>query len=351
MTVGIIGYLSARGLGSMTHDLRVQLGIKHQMVIPDAGWPYVNAWTTGNELYLDQWEVQREDLELWSQHFGIDTIVSIETPFGENTFKWAKELGLKTILIPMWESFNPNMQAYRNVDLYLCPSYICYQEIPFDNRRFLPWPIDTNEFKFQQRSGPAKEFVINAGSGGQNGRKGVKESIEGFLLSGPIELGIHLTVRSQVSLETILPADFYATTIASGACDEVISVVGPTPERAQQYEDGDVLLYCSKLDGHSLVGLEAMAAGLVIVTTDAVPMSELFKSRDLLVKVASRENAGMINPHCMANIVNVHDLAEKIRFCAMHNMTAISNENRRIACDEYSWDVLRPRWKKALGIA
>ena len=344
MTTGIIGYLSARGLGTMTHDIRQQLGIKHQIVPVDAGWPYMDKWATGGEFYLEQWAVQKEDLELWAQHFGIDTVVSIETPYGDQTFKWAKELGLKTTLLVMWEAFNPNMPAYRNVDLYICPSYRAYQEVPFDNKIFLPYPVDTNAFAYRQRRGPAKTFIHNAGSWGMNGRKGTIETIKAFALAARAVPGIELIVRSQT--------DNFELDSESPPPDCVTFEVGSKETREELYVEGDVLIYPSLYDGHALVTLEGMAAGMPVITTDATPMNEYWRpnSYPLLVKVAEeRKPDGLVNPHCFSQIVSIEDLARKIVWCAQNDMEDISKRNREIAETEHSWNALRERWKKALG--
>lgn len=349
MTVGIIGYLSARGLGTMTHDLRVQLGIKRQMVPVDEGWPYVPSWATGGEFFLDQWEVQKDDLIFWKQFAGIDTIVCVETPFGDNVFKWAKELGMRTVLVVMWEAFNPHMPAYRNVDLYIAPSYRCYQEVPFDSKIFLPYPVDTKLFEYRQRTDRAKTFLHCAGSGGMNGRKGTQEAIQGFCLAaGSLkdEVDIRMIVRSQQGVGGPVSA-----AMAYGF--ERIRFEGATENREDLYKEGDVLIATHFYDGHFLVGLEAMASGMPVITTDASPMNEFWPPDEsqLLVDVISKEKpSGLVNPHCMMNIPNVADIADKIRYCATHDMSLISARNREIAETENSWGVLRERWKKAVGI-
>lgn len=345
MAVGIISYQSCRGLGNMAHDLRKQLGITRQLVVPDAGWPSIAEWANGEEFYAHGIEIQRDELVAWQQTDNVDTVVAIETGFGDNTFKWCKELGMTTILIVMWEHFNPYLPAYKNVDLYLCPSFRCYQEVPFDNKIFLPWPVDTDEFSFSERTGPAKVFVHNAGSGGMNGRKGTLETIVGFIKS---EVYATLLLRSQVPITDIVP-EFDGLLAQAGSRIKVD--YGAKPTRAELYTDGDVLIYPSKYDGHSLVAIEGMAAGMPVITTDADPMNEYWRSGyPLLVKIQERKFAGTVNPHCLQMIVDTDDLAEKIWACATTSMDGFSKLNRAIAEKDHSWNVLRDRWKRNLGI-
>lgn len=344
MSTGIIGYLSARGLGTMTHDLRQQLDIRAQIVVPDEGWPYQVDWATGKELYLEKWTAAREDIELWRDYYGINTLVSIETSYGDNTFRWAKELGMRTILIVMWEAFNPNMAAYKNVDLYICPSFKAYQEIPFDNKVFLPYPVDTDLFQYRQRTGVATEFIHNAGSGGMNGRKGTTATILAFSIAKQKRPHIELTVRSQVGFDTILP---------DVDCIDVTGVYfeGGRPNREDLYTDGDVLIYPSKYDGHALVSLEGMASGMPVITTDAAPMNEFWRPQEseLLVRVEHQEKPnGLVNPHCMSECVDIDDLAAKIVWAADNDMSEISARNRAIVEKEHSWNALKGRWAKVL---
>lgn len=348
MTVGIVSYLSERGLGNMCHDLRRQLGIDRQLVIPDGDWPMRLDWCNGEEFYLREWTIQRDDLVAWKQTDKIDTLVSIETGFGDNTFRWAKELGMRTVLIAMWENYSPKHPAYQNVDLFICPSWKCFQEIQSDNKIFLPYPVDTTEFKFQERTGPAKKFIHNAGSGGLGGRKGTLEAIMGFIEAN---VDARLVIRAQQS-------DFLDKIGKMLKMDPLLDdprimlVHSQIPERADLYKDGDVLIYVSHYDGHSLVALEGMSCGMPVITTDAEPMNEYWSGLSpLCVKVAERKPAGTVNPHCMANWVDIKDLAAKIRFCAREPMSAISHSNRLLVEKSHSWDVLRDRWKKALGLA
>lgn len=344
MTVGIVSYLSQRGLGTMCHDLRQHLGINRQLVIPDAGWPYCQEWANGEEFYLSDWTIQREDLEAWQSTDGINTLVSIETSFGDQTFKWAKELGMRTVLIVMWEAFNPHLPAYQNVDLYICPSFKAYQEVPFDNRIFLPYPVDLEEFPYRERVGPAHTFIHNAGSGGMNGRKGTLGTIEAFKRANVP--GTELIVRCQVPLTDICGIDG-ASLPANIKVD-----YGSKPTRAELYSYGDVLIYPSHYDGHALVTLEGMASGMPVIVTDAPPMNEYWANAyPLAVRPAERRFAGTVNPHCLAFIPDIDDLADKIRWCATHPIGIISRANREIVEREHSWSgYLVDRWSKSLGI-
>lgn len=362
--IGIIGYAVPTGLGIMVREIRKHLGISLQLTIANSDFdpPWNLDWAANT--YLNgappagpfsgekfDWEVQQEDLATWIRDEQITTVIAIETPFGENTFRWCQEMGVRVVLIPMWEFFNPNSPQFRNVDLYLCPSFKCFQEIPFDNKTYLPYPVDTEAIPYRQRTGPAKVFVHNAGTGGMNGRKGTAATVEAFKKA---DVDARLIIRTLRPLNWIfrdLPQDsFKQIDIWLAADHERIHVrEGTVAEVANLYSEGDVLIYPSKYDGHSLVGLEGMCAGMPVITTDAAPMNEFFPSDyPLLIPVAERKPAGLINPHCEMNLVDIDALAERIRYCATHDMSEISERNRRIVEREHSWTALKERWLKVL---
>lgn len=355
--IGIIGYCVPTGLGVMTRELRQQLEITSQLTIANHDFdpPWNMEWAQDTFLNgagddpLDpkgyKWEVQEADFVAWVKSEKITTLITIESTFGAKTMAWARHLGVRTILIPMWEWFDQNNPAFRGIDLYLCPSFRCFQEVPFDVAKYLPWPVDTEQFPFTLRTGPAKKFIHNAGTGGMNGRKGTEEAIAGFITA---DVEARLVVRSQHPLVSIVGQRLL------GMAKEhpwIELREGTVPDPSLLYHEGDVLIYTSKYDGHSLVGLEGMCAGMPVITTDADPMNELFPADyPLLVKVGSKLPAKLPNPRCEQNIVSIEDLADKIRWCASNDMEPISRNNRKIVEEDFSWHSLRERWKAAIEV-
>ncbi len=352
--LGIIGYNVASGIGTMCANLRRHLGIGHQLVIANDGFdpPYnfelsqgqhINGWQpSGKHL----WDVQKADLQYWIEENKITTVVAVESSFGDNTFKWCRDLGAKVVLIPMWEFWHLNDPRLRNVDLNICISFRCFSEIPLDNKKYIPWPVDTNALRYRERSGPARTFVINGGTGGMHGRKGIALGIEGFIKAAETNKSIELLVRCQRPLHEAVPN-------IDGLlkkCDRVKVWYGNTDTVAELYATGDVLIAVHLLDGHFLVGEESLASGLPCIVTDAAPMNEIWPGLNpLAVKVERTEPGGLLNPHAMRNIVSTDDLAEKILWCASNDMKPLSQTGRKFIEDELSWEALKPRWEKALG--
>ncbi len=336
----------------MCRELRTHLDIKHQLVIANDGFDpqidmewslgqHINGWQPGGKRL---WDVQKQDLEYWIKENKITTVIAIESSFGDNTFRWCKDLGVKVVLIVMWEAFNPSDPRLRNVDLYVCPSFKAFREVPFENKVYLPYPVDTNTIQFRERIGPAKVFVHNAGTGGVNGRKGTLETIKGFILAAEKNPTIKLLIRSQKPLHQIVAnADGLLA-----KCDRIKAWYGTAPTIDELYSIGDVLIFPSKYEGHALVTLEAMAAGMPVITTGAEPMNEFDATSPLLVEVERRLPAGLLNPHCEQNVVDVEDLAEKILWAAGADLSSLSMRGHLIASEDHSWRSQKRRWKEAL---
>lgn len=353
MTIGIISYAVPSGLGQMAREIRTHLDVPHQLVIANHDFsPAINLqWAEGQHINgwrpdgRHKWDVQAPDLEYWIKENKITTVISVESSFGDSTFKWCRDLGCKVVLIVMWEFYNLHDPRLRNVDLYACPSFRCFAEIPMDNKKYIPWPVSTTDLPFIERSGPAKLFVHNAGTGGMYGRKGTRAAMLGFAQAAKENKTIELIVRCQMPITNIVP-EWEA--IVTG-CNRIKIDYGSKPTVAELYATGDVLLYPALLDGHALVPLESMCSGMPVIVTDAAPINELWPTvNPLAARVERTEPGELLNPHAMRNHVSIDDLAEKILMCAAMDLSEISRMGRKVVEEDYSWDVEGPRWEKAL---
>jgi glycosyltransferase involved in cell wall biosynthesis len=360
--IGAVGYCQNTGLGVMLQELRKHCGVTTQLAIAHSGFDAPFDFELATNCHLNgapsdgnpfdftryKWEVQREDLEAWVATHGVKTAVFIETPFGKNTFRWCKELGLKTALIVMPEWFDYRQDTYKGVDLYICPTFSSYQSLPLDNRRYMPWPVDTEALKFRLRAGKAKTFVHNAGNIGLNGRKGTKEAVHAFAMAAQANSEIRLLVRAQRALPPDLAE--YISRCNANFDDRIVLDVRSRATVAELYEEGDVLIQAPLYEGHALTALEGMAAGFPVITTDAEPMNEYSQLGDpLLVPVRERMPAGTINPAYEITLPDVGQMAKAIIYCAENDMSEFSDRNRRFVEEEYSWGHLGDRWRDVLS--
>ena len=351
MNLGVIGYCAQTGIGIMTEDICYHFypSVKKQLVIPHNAAAFLPMSVGRETIHTSAWNPPREDIHRFCAN--IDIVLTVETDWGPNTFGYIKETGTKIVKIVMYEWFNPKEESNKFVDLWICTTHESYTQLPYGNRVFLQWPVNTKRIKPRKITGKAKSFIHNAGNIGISGRKGTAETIEAFARTSPPD--INLVVNSQKDLEGTREKKLVDR-------DRRISLnIKNVNDFADLYKEGDVLIYCSKIDGQSMVGLEGCAAGMPVITTDAAPMNEYWDgSYDipevgvcdddrLLVKVKRKENAHTTNPNSQINIIDIDDLAAKIEWCANNDLTDISIQNRQLA-EALSWKVWASSWFRAL---
>jgi len=187
-----------------------------------------------------------------------DVLLFIEDPFNWKLIPRARELGKKTVLIPMYEcTRNPLPYV---PDLILSPSLLDKEYYP--DSTFVHIPTDVT-WKKRER---ARVFVHNAGNGGIGGRNGTKELLEAMRY---VKSPIKLIVRSQV------PINEYN--------DPRIEYRIGTFENI--WEEGDVFVFPEKFNGLSLPLQEAYASGMAVMSGNRFPINT-WLPHDILIPVA-----------------------------------------------------------------
>lgn len=189
-----------------------------------------------------------------------DTLIFFETPFDWKIIVKARERGIKTILIPMYEC--TNFPFPYEPDEIWCPSeldYKFYKDNGQENIKLIQIPVNV---EWRKRS-IAKTFVHNAGNGGLGGRNGTKELIEAMkYVNSPIKL----IIRSQVPIKQINdPRIEYRI----GNFDDI-------------WSKGDVFIFPEKFNGLSLPLQEAFASGMLVMTTDRFPNNSYLPKEPLI---------------------------------------------------------------------
>ena len=335
MRLGSIGYLAKTGIGIMFDEFSRHLGAECQLVIHHDTAEGLMPTNDRSLIFSEGWTPSCDELYEFSRN--VDVVFTVESDWGGNTFRILKAHGVKIVQIPMWEWYAPTLLSNDCVDLWICTTKQCYEGLPHDNKVFIPCPVDTQVLKFKLRSGPARTFVHNAGNLGIGGRKGTIETIRAFYkVSAP---DIALIINSQVELtdEMMMYTDV----------DPRIKVsIGNVENYADLYTEGDVLIYCSHYDGQALCSAEAMAAGMPVITNEEAPMNEhwqypgfLNMGKDLHVGSTKRVPARTINPDSMKKVIDEGRMSDVIAWCADHEMSDYSRENRNISEKAFSWDV------------
>lgn len=180
-------------------------------------------------------------------------LIIFETPFDWKIIPRARELGVKVILIPMYECTRYPF-VYEPDEIW-CPSELDYQFYKSkgkENLKLIQIPVEV-KWKLREK---ARVFVHNAGNGGLGGRNGTMELIHAMK---HVKSPIKLIIRTQT-------IDF--------KCDDprVEIRYGTTPYESL-WKEGDVFIFPEKFNGLSLPLQEAYASGMLVMCGARFPMT------------------------------------------------------------------------------
>jgi len=246
--IGLVGYNVASGLGELNRQMAYHADIYRWLIKPHS---------------RHKMQPLTEEVDYIVCPFGrkisqflkaVDVVVFAETPYYKDLVSVCKSRGKRTVCVPMMEWMPPGAKGWpKEVDLFICPTKQCYDQfshvIPCV---YFPWPVDTERFKFVQRT-KCERFLFINGHGGWKGRKG-GETIKQLIKIWP---EIPLAVRDQTSSEW------------------GVEVLEKVEENKDLYSVGDVLISPHTVDGIGLEGMEAMACGMPVISTDGKPWNEI----------------------------------------------------------------------------
>lgn len=178
-----------------------------------------------------------------------DTLIFFEEVFNWKIIPQAREKGIKTILIPMYEC--TRFPFPYEPDEIWCPSeldYKFYKDKGKENIKLIQIPVDV---EWKKRT-IAKTFVFNNGNGGLGSRNGLKELVDALeWVKSPIKL----IIRSQVPIT--LPKDDRID-LRIGTFDDI-------------WSEGDCFIFPEKFNGLSLPLQEAFASGMLVMASNRFP--------------------------------------------------------------------------------
>ncbi|MES2179813.1 MAG: glycosyltransferase [Gemmatimonadota bacterium] len=251
---------------------------------------------------------------------------------------------VETIYVPMWEQGSVPLEA-QFADSIVCVTKHTYQtmspkENQFQTLQYLPWPVETNG-STKRVVTSVKTILHNAGSLGGNLRKGTYQAIEMFQKSGLGKKGVTLIIHAwkppTPELAALLmksPDGIIWSNQFLERADDIYATYEP-----------DLLLCPSKIEGHALVVLEAMARGIPALVTDSPPINEYEHQMNgdfMLLKVARYEPSPLAAPYA---IVDTDWGAEKLSFVCGWNMERKSRQVADLVEREYSWNALGEKWR------
>lgn len=258
---------------------------------------------------------------------GIDVLITIETPYRWEIYPLARKMGVKTVLIPMYECL-PEKIPYEP-DHYICPSELDFDEIKSRNKTFLPCPINREKLLFRHRK-KAMTFLFNNGHGGGAGRNGA--SVFFRALKKAKTNKAKFLVHSQVPLTIDDP--------------RVEVRVGNYKNYWDIWGEGDVFVWPHRFDGLSLPVQEALANGMPVLTTNFHPFKG-WLPKEWMIPVAEKNRSRIFQREIDVHEPDVDELARMLERWSQANIGGWSKVADMLA-EERSWKKLKPKYLKLL---
>lgn len=315
--IGIVTRIDDGGLANMNLDWWKNVPeITKCLTILTGGYQNITRYP---EQIICQQYPTLEEIDLFLKD--IDVVIAFETPYNWNLFSKAKEKGVKTVLIPMYEWTDEKSPI--DPDLYLCPSMMerdIYKYYPAKSEYFQN-PIDRKVFKFKQRE-KANVFVFNNGHGGTKGRNGLIELLKAIPL---VKSDVKFIINSQIPIPEIQ--------------DPRVKInVGNFKIRTELLEEGDVLVFPRMFGALSLPTWEALSCGMPVLSTDIYPFNEMLpKEWFFKPERIEKFQTSPLNRVIDASIVNPQAIADKIDEWANKDITAESQKANEIA-EQFNWE-------------
>lgn len=279
---------------------------------------------------------------------GADVLLSFETWYRNSVPAMARELGVKTALMPMVECCQRDGFGLPDTDLAICPHALCLDEMRGNTpglrgaiKTLLSPPCDVERIKFTPRR-TAQAFVHHAGHAGSSDRNNTSKVIAAWK---HVRSPARLILRSQGEIPDV-PGDIRISVIRGAA---------------ENYWDlwneglGDVYLHPHRWEGCGLPIYEALAAGMPVMTTRWWPFCD------------EGDRAGWLPPSSQALSIDVTSRVRKtiLRDIASHettpwfiaeavdraygtDLTGASDESRAWA-EAHSWRTQRAVWQRLFG--
>ncbi len=331
--IGLVARCDDSGLGVMTFDFFRNFIVEKVLIVSSAYKGYPDRYD-GYELtktrVCQMGTPTLEDIDWLLED--MDMVVTIETPYNWNIYSRAKEKGVKSVLITMYEWTPKKAFIPTEPDLYLCPSTVDFESIEGENKVYLPTPVNRKLVPFKQRD-QAKTFIFNNGHGGWGGRNSISEFFQALPF---VKSDVKFKVRSQVPFD-------------GAVNDSRVEVFEGEMNYEQLWQEGDIYIHLHKFDGLSLPLNEALSAGFPIIALDKKPHNE-YLPKELLVKplatptiMIAGETVGREVEAAVMNPVDIAEMIDKVANMSNDEIINLSKTSDKLA-ESISWDALKLRY-------
>ena len=354
MRIGLIARADNTGLGVQTWEFYRHMQPDKILVI-DVG--HLHNYTDHcnkktfrdrypNAMYYRDWTPTTQLLTTFLR--GLDVVFTAETPYSMELFSLAREMGVRTVLQYNFE-FLPHIRhqpAAPKPDVFAAPSMWRWDEVPFDNKVFLPVPIASDRFEYANRRLQAdkshtRHFLHIVGRPCVFDRNGTPDVL-GALRH--VKSDIRLTIKCQ-------DTSYLRQTRNSAHVPPNVELIidhSDVPNYWDNYSDGDVMILPRRYGGLCLPANEALGAGMPVIMTDIEP-NNVWLPPEWLVP------ATKVSEFMVMNMIDVYHadhvaLAAKIdQFASDDSFYAAAAERAGVLAKELSWDNLRPEYERVLS--
>lgn len=362
MKIGSLVYATDQGLGYLAKSFYDHGVLTDVLVIEHLHHPnHYDQWYP-NSIHLPIRKIPNHPL-VTQFVSSMDVMIFFETPFWWPWIDHCKQIGVKTILMPMHECMPAKLPVQPHC--VLCPSTLDLEwamtvntERPANQRvQYLPIPV---EVPWRQRT-KAEVFVHNAGHGGLKGRNGTEEVIRAIEhVRSPAKIVLNFqTLRMEEELKGILNS--FVKNEYPTKC--TVEWNRGTQLYNQLWNKGDVFLFPEKFNGLSLPLQEARAAGMLVMCGDRFPMNQWLprsvrcdvnippdaEDISLLTPIWEYRKSKVGPPYTEFDeaIIDPVDIAAKIDEWYGRDITDYSLSGREWA-QTMSWEVLKPQYMKLI---
>jgi hypothetical protein len=340
MRVGLIARADHRGLGIQTHELYEHMPVDEVLLVdargPHGDFPMFPEWYPGAT--LARYDVNTHTLDetlVRDWLTTVDVVYSAETLYDWRLADWARAAGCATVVHANPEFFKHHVRrGDPHPTRWWNPTTWRMAHLPAGTVQ-MPYPVALEHFPARTRAlDPKRVIALHvAGKPAAEDRNGTLIAIAAHTYFDP---NVTLRITAQEPLR--IPPNKLA---------DIDMRVGSIDNYWDLYADADVLVLPRRYGGLCLPAQEAMAAGLIVVMSDAEPQRSYWP-----VHLADGTPVTMNLPTGMVSAINADP--ESVA-CYVNCVARGECEEQRALgrawAEMHSWDVMRPRYLDALADA
>lgn len=334
LKVGSLVYCSAQGLGILAKSFFDNGVVTHPYIMPHHCRENHYDWYPKNTP-----RVHGKDFRpVYNWLSTLDVLLIFETPFDWNIINIARQFGVKTCFMVMYECCHVELPA--EPDLWLCPSALDFDYFANTRRRDnggvrnvqrVAVPVSV---EWKQRT-IVKEFVHNAGNGGLLGRNGTQELIDALPF---VDEGTTIYINTQES------NDNHAEAIAKQSSRLDVHYAVQTQPYESLFSQGDMFVFPEKFNGLSLPLQEAYASGMGVMATWRYPNTTYLPLSTLIrVRMTKQNRIGPGFNQFEESITDPMTIAGTINAWNGRDISAFSLRGKEWA-EANSWSVWKSRY-------